>query len=126
MEQAKLFERKSADGTVDAGRLALYALGEFQARGKALAGRELPLDRLRGALRRATEVFGVEGLEDAAAVAAFEGLGAKVQRVPAFVAKHPFKVTVGAELAERARVYYEEQSAHLTSAQDAGEVAAEG
>ncbi|MCA1631436.1 MAG: hypothetical protein LC785_12920 [Acidobacteria bacterium] len=110
MEQTKLFDRKKVEGAADAERLALYALGEFQARGLALAGRELPLDRLRGALRRAAEDLGVEELSDEAAVAAFESLGARVSRVPPFVAKHPYRVTVGAQLAERAREFYEEQT----------------
>ena len=109
MEQTKLFDRKKVEGAADAERLALYALGEFQARGLALAGRELPLDRLRGALRRAAEDLGVEELSDEASVAAFESLGARVRRVPPFVAKHPYRVTVGAELSERAREFYEEQ-----------------
>ena len=110
MEQPKLFDRKKVEGAADAERLALYALGEFQARGLALAGRELPLDRLRGALRRAAEDLGVEELSDEASVAAFESLGARVSRVPPFVAKHPYRVTVGAQLAERAREFYEEQT----------------
>jgi hypothetical protein len=111
MEQPKLFGTKKVGGAADAERLVLYALGEFQARGLALAGRELPLDRLRGALRRAAEDLGVEELSDEASVAAFESLGARVRRVPPFVAKHPYRVTVGTELSERARGLYEEQTA---------------
>lgn len=111
MEQRKLFDRKKVEGAADAERLVLYALGEFQARGLALAGRELPLDRLRGALRRAAEDIGVEELSDEASVAAFESLGARIRRVPPFVAKHPYRVTVGDELSERAREFYEEQTA---------------
>jgi hypothetical protein len=110
MEQTKLFDRKKVEGAADAERLALYALGEFQARRLALTGRELPLDRLRGALRRAAEDLGVEELSDEASVAAFESLGARVRRVPPFVAKHPYRVTVGAELSERAREFYEQQT----------------
>jgi hypothetical protein len=111
MEQPKLFERKRADDAASRERLALYALGEFQSRGLALAGRELPLDRLRGALRRASDDLGTEELDDESAAAAFESLGARVRRVPPFVAKHPFRVTVGEELASRGRAFYEEQSA---------------
>ena len=85
----------------------LYALGDFQARGKALAQRELPLDRLRGALRRAADTLGVEELTDDQAVAAFSALGAHIRRVPPFVAKHPFYITVPVELAERARDVYQ-------------------
>jgi hypothetical protein len=74
----------------------------------ALAGRDLPLDRLRGALRRAAEVFGVEELGDEQAAAAFSALGASVRRVPTFFAKHPFRVVVREELAERARLFLQE------------------
>jgi len=108
MSKTPLFDaEKKADG-VDAERVVLYALGDFQARGLALAGRELPLDRLRGALRRAAEALGVEELEDEQAAAAFDSLGAKVRRVPSFVAKHPFRVVVHEELAERARLFVQE------------------
>ena len=113
MRQPTLFEKRSGEGAVDALRVVLYALGNFQARGLVLAGRDLPLDRLRGALRRATEAHGVEELSDEEAVAAFRSLGAEVRQVPAFVAKHPFRVIVPAELAERARLAYEEILASL-------------
>jgi hypothetical protein len=108
MSKTPLFDaEKTADG-VDAERVVLYALGDFQARGLALAGRDLPLDRLRGALRRAAEAFGVEELEDEQAAAALVALGASVRRVPTFFAKHPFRVVVTAELAERARLFLRE------------------
>ena len=106
MRQPTLFEKQSAHA--DTERIVLYALGDFQARGKVLAGRDLPLDRLRGALRRASEAHDVEELSDEEAVAAFGQLGADVRRVPPFVAKHPFRVIVSDELAERARRAYEE------------------
>lgn len=102
MRQPTFFERKPNEGGVEAGQLVLYALGDFQARGKILSGRDLPLDRLRGALRRAAEALDAEELDDEQAVAALSALGARVRRVPTFVAKHPFRVTVPAELAERA------------------------
>jgi hypothetical protein len=122
MEQSKLFESKRAADAPERERVVLYALGEFQSRGLALAGRELPLDRLRGALRRASEDLEIEELDDESAVTAFEFLGARVRRVPPFVAKHPFRVTVGDELASRARKFYEEQTAHAgDDAADAGE-----
>ncbi|HEY0079371.1 MAG TPA: hypothetical protein VGB73_12210 [Pyrinomonadaceae bacterium] len=108
MRQPTLFESKKGTQAADAGRLVLYALGEFQARGKALVERDLPLDRLRGALRRAAEALGVEELEDEPATSALAALGAQVRRVPTFVAKHPFRVTVPAALAERALAFYEE------------------
>ena len=114
MEQPKLFDRKKIESREDAERLALFALGEFQARGKALAGRELPLDRLRGALRRAAEVLETEELSDESAVAAFSALGAQVSRVPPFVAKHPYRVTVREELAARARQFFAEKVAEAS------------
>ena len=116
MRQPTLFEKRSGEGHVDVGRLVLYALGDFQARGKVLAGRDLPLDRLRGALRRSSEAHGVEELSDEEAVAAFRMLGAEVRQVPPFVAKHPFRVTVPTELAERARQAYGEILSSLKQA----------
>lgn len=108
MSKTPLFDaEKNADG-VDAERVVLYALGDFQARGLALAGRELPLDRLRGALRRAAEALGVEELEDEQAAAALGSLGATVRRVPTFFAKHPFRVVVREELAARALLFVQE------------------
>ncbi len=108
-KQPTLFAERNAGGPADFERLTLYALGEFQARGKVLAGRELPLDRLRGALRRAAEALGIEEPGDEQAVSTLESLGARVRRVPPFVAKHPFRVTVPDELAGRARGFFEEQ-----------------
>ncbi|HZI17329.1 MAG TPA: hypothetical protein VEY09_01910 [Pyrinomonadaceae bacterium] len=102
MEQPSFFDREPAEG-VDAERLVLDAFGDFQSRGLVLAERELPLDRLRGALRRAAERHGLDELGDEQAVAAMSALGARVRRVPSFFAKHPYRVTVPAELAERAR-----------------------
>ena len=110
MRQPTFFEKEGSQSAASAEQLVLYALGDFQSRGKVLAGRELPLDRLRGALRRASESFGVEELTDEQAVAAFSTLGAHIRRVPPFVAKHPFYITVQTELAERARDVYQEQS----------------
>ena len=108
-DQPTLFAEKTAGGPADFERLTLYALGEFQSRGKVLAGRELPLDRLRGALRRASETLGVEEPGDEQAVSTLESLGARVRRVPPFVAKHPFRVTAPQDLADRARLYFDEQ-----------------
>jgi anti-sigma factor RsiW len=110
-QQPKLFAGKRAADATERERLVLYALGEFQARGLALAGRELPLDRLRGALRSASEDLGIEELDDEASVEAFEAMGARVRRVPSFVAKHPFRVMISGDLAVRARKFYEEQAA---------------
>src|SRR2546421_10123971 len=114
MDQPTLFDERKRDGAIAAERLLLYALGEFQARGLTLAARELPLDRLRGAIRRASETFDVAELSDEEAATAFERLGAQVRRVPPFVAKHPFRVIVPPVVAERAREFYEQQRAAQT------------
>lgn len=111
MRQPNFFQRERLEGGAAAERLVLYALGDFQERGHALAERELPLDRLRGALRRAAEEFNVEELGDEPAVEAMSALGAQVRRVPSFFAKHPFRVTVPAPLAERARDSYRARKA---------------
>ncbi|MDQ3745285.1 MAG: hypothetical protein M3444_12955 [Acidobacteriota bacterium] len=105
MRQPTFFDKDKPARAEDDERVVLYALGDFQARGKVLAGRDLPLDRLRGALRRAAEAFGVEELGDEQAAAALGALGASVRRVPIFFAKHPFRVVVPVEVAERAREY---------------------
>lgn len=110
MRQPTFFEKDETESAFDAERIVLSALGDFQARGKVLVGRELPLDRLRGALRRAADSFGSAELDDEQAVATLGALGARVQRVPAFVAKHPYRVTVPAELAERALNFLREQN----------------
>ena len=108
MRQPTLFEKRSNQGAIDAERLVLFALGDFQARGKVLANRDLPLDRLRGALKRASDAHDLEELSDEEAVAAFRSLGAEVRQVPPFVAKHPFRIIVTDELAEQARRIHEE------------------
>jgi histone H3/H4 len=104
MNQQTLFE--TGTGKVELERLTLYALGEFQSRGKILAERELALDRLRGAFKRASEHFQIAELADEKIAETLEKLGAKVVKVPSFVAKHPFRVTVRADLAERAFEFY--------------------
>ncbi|HEY0097790.1 MAG TPA: hypothetical protein VGB76_02450 [Pyrinomonadaceae bacterium] len=111
MKQTELFAEKKAEAAHDIDRVVLYAFADFQLRGKTLAERELPLDRLRGALRRAAEVFGISELNDETAAAAIQTLGGRVRRVPPYVAKHPFRITVPAELAERARLLYQNQDA---------------
>lgn len=106
MKQQNFFEKENRKTTTSDKQIVLYALGEFQARGKLLAERELPLDRLLGALRRAAETFGVEDLSDEQAAKIFKSLGALVKQVPTFVAKHPYRVTVPNELAARALETY--------------------
>lgn len=106
MNQPSLFDVPTK--TVDASEVVLYALGEFQARRKVLAERELPLDRLRGAFRRAAEYFGAEELADDRIARELENLGAKIKQLPSFRAKHPFHVTVQTELANRAFEFYKQ------------------
>ena len=108
MRQPTLFEKKSREDAIAVEQVVLYALGDFQARGKILAERDLPLDRLRGALKRACEAYGVSELTDEQAAAAFTTLGAKVRQVPSFVAKHPFRIIVPAELAQQAAMSFQE------------------
>ena len=92
--------------SVETETVVLYALGEFQARGKILAARELALDRLRGAFKRASEKYDAAEFSDEKIAENLEKLGAKIVRVPSFVAKHPFRVTIQTELAEKAREFY--------------------
>ncbi|HYP02222.1 MAG TPA: hypothetical protein VER76_18670 [Pyrinomonadaceae bacterium] len=114
MKQTELFDERNAGHAIAPDRVVLYALADFQLRGKTLVERELPLDRLRGALRRAADALGVPELSDEDAVSAIQMLGCRVRRVPPYVAKHPFRVTVPAEVAERARRFYQEQDAGRT------------
>ncbi|MBA3634710.1 MAG: hypothetical protein H0W58_18170 [Acidobacteria bacterium] len=102
--QPNLFD----DKTIETEKILLYALGEFQSRGKILAERELALDRLRGAFKRAAEKFGVDLFSDEEIAKSLENLDAKVKRVQNFVAKHPFRVTIQTDLAERAKQIYQE------------------
>lgn len=104
MDQPTLFEAKTQN--IEAEKIILYALGDFQSRKKVLAERELALDRLRGAFKRACEVFGVEELSDEVLAKTLEKLGANVKKRPSFVAKHPYHITVQTELAERAFEFY--------------------
>jgi hypothetical protein len=103
-KQPQLFETQMENTSVE--KVLLYALGEFQARKKVLAERELALDRLRGAFRRAAEKFGIDELSDEIIVENLKSLGAKVIKLPSFVAKHPFRVTVSSELAEKSREFF--------------------
>jgi hypothetical protein len=107
MQQLTLFDKVSSEGHHDLEPLLLYALGDFQSRGKVLAGRELALDRLRGAFKRASDLFGAAEIADERAVAVLVKLGAEVTRLPPFVAKHPFRVKIPQALAHRARDTYQ-------------------
>lgn len=105
-KQPNLFESNQKKTEIE--KVLVYALGEFQSRGKILANRELALDRLRGAFKRAAEKFGVEQFGDEEIAKGLEKLDVKVKRVQNFVAKHPFRVTVQSDLAEKAKQIYQE------------------
>lgn len=107
MDQPTLFEQKTRNTELE--KLLLYALGEFQSRKKVLAERELALDRLRGAFRRAAEFFEIEEPSDETIAENLEKLGAKVVKVASFVAKHPYRVTVQTELAEKSFEFYKSE-----------------
>lgn len=103
-EQPNLFEIAVAAPEIE--KVLLFALGEFQSRGKILADRELALDRLRGAFKRAAEKFETEELSDEDIAKGLEKLGAKVVKVPNFVAKHPYRVTISNLVAAKAVEFY--------------------
>lgn len=105
--QPTLFEVKTDGG--EAEKIILYALGEFQSRGFQLIDRELALDRLRGAFKRAAETFGCEEFSDEKIAEILAKLGAKIVKVPSYVAKHPFRVTIKDELAARAFEIYQQE-----------------
>lgn len=104
--QPTLFETKTGEN--EAEKIILYALGEFQTRGFELIDRELPLDRLRGAFKRTAENFGFEEFSDEKIADVLRNLGAKIIKVPNYVAKHPFRITVDAELAIKASEIYKQ------------------
>lgn len=105
--QPNLFESNS--NFADTEKVLLYALGDFQHRGFQLIGRKLPLDRLLGAFKRSFEHFGIEDISDEKIAETFENLGAKIDKVPNYVAKHPFRITVFEELAKRSLEFYQSQ-----------------
>lgn len=104
MNQPTLFESKPEKTQTE--EVTLYALGDFQSRGLVLAERELPLDRLLGAFKRAAERFQISELSDEEIAENLEKLGAKINKVPNFVAKHPFRINVSQELAQKAKEFY--------------------
>ena len=104
--QPTLFEIN--DGHADIEEVLLYALGEFQSRKKLLADRELPLDRLRGAFKRASEKFRIDELNDREIAENLKKIGAKIVEVPNYVAKHPFRVTISNELAVKSGRFYQQ------------------
>ena len=102
--QPTLFDKPG--GPVAHEQIVLFALGDFQSRGKKLADREIALDRLLGAFRRAAEFFESDHLSDLEIVTQLSALGAKIQEVQSFVAKHPYRVEVPKLLAIRAEDSY--------------------
>ncbi len=108
IEQPNLFDVNTK--TIEIEQVLLFALGEFQSRGKILANRELALDRLRGAFKRASETFGTEEFSDEALAKNLEKLGAKIVKVPNFVAKHPFRVTVYQTLANQSKDFFKAET----------------
>ncbi len=105
--QPKLFETKASAVLVE--DVLLYALGDFQSRGKVLAERELPLDRLNGAFIRAFSKFGIAEISDADIAEHLIELGVHIVKLPEFIAKRPFRVTVPNNIAERARTFYDNE-----------------
>ena len=104
-DQPNLFDQNETNESSE--NIVLFALGDFQSRGKVLVDRELPLERLLGAFRRASAHFEVEKLSDQRLAKVLKSLGAKIVEIPDFVAKHPFRVTVSTALGARASDYYE-------------------
>lgn len=104
MNQPTLFESNAEGEKIE--EILLYALGEFQSRGFTLAERELPLDRLLGAFKRAAEHFKISELTDEQIAENLEKIGAKLKRLPSFVAKHPYRITVSNPLAEKSAEVY--------------------
>ncbi len=92
MNQPKLFEQVTESVALE--DVLLYALGDFQSRGKILANRELALDRLHGAFSRAAVASGLPEFTDEQIVTGLRELGAAVIRIPEFCAKRPYRVTV--------------------------------
>ena len=103
-DQPTLFDRPG--GPVSHKEMLLFALGDFQSRGKTLADREIALDRLLGAFRRAANYFESELPPDSEIVRQLEILGAKIHQVQSFVAKHPFRIVVPKALAAEASESY--------------------
>lgn len=104
--QLNLFETDVADIE----KVLLYALGDFQNRGFELIGRKLPLDRLLGAFKRSFEHFGVEQVSDEKIAETLGNLGARIDKVPSYVAKHPFRITVYEKLANRGTETFKSQN----------------
>ena len=109
MTQPKLFEQP--DLAADIETVLLYALGDFQSRGKILANRELALDRIHGAFVRAFAKFGIAELSDELVIKELRQHGATVTELPPFVAKRPYRIMVSTELSEKALAIFEAKRA---------------
>lgn len=107
MNQPTLFESDSKKAQIV--EVILFALGDFQSRGLVLAERELPLDRLLGAFKRASEHFKIEEISDEKIVENLERLGANINKLPSFVAKHPYRIIISSDLAEKSKSFFEEK-----------------
>ena len=105
--QPKLFENMAETAAIE--DVILYALGDFQSRGKVLANRELALDRLHGAFLRACTKFGIIELTDKQIIEGLRNLGPTIVEVPNFVAKYPYRVTVSSTIADNAVKTHERQ-----------------
>lgn len=102
--QPKLFEKSPE--TVELETMILYALGDFQSRGKVLADRELAFDRLRGAFLRAFAKFGVPEVSEEEIVRSLKSLGAAITEIPNFAAKRPYRIVIPFEVADDARIRF--------------------
>jgi hypothetical protein len=100
MDQPNLFEQHAE--TIETERVLLYALGDFQSRGKVLENREIALDRLRGAFKRACYKFEIAEFSDEVLAENLAKLDVKITKLPSFVAKHPFRITVSKNVAANA------------------------
>jgi hypothetical protein len=112
MKQQNLFDLHAE--TVETERVLLYALGEFQSRGKVLEDRELALDRLRGAFKRACDKFEIAEFSDEELTENLAKLDVKITKLPSFVAKHPFRITVSKNLAEKSFESFKLESEKLS------------
>ena len=113
MNQPKLFEQSTESVTLE--DVLLYALGDFQSRGKVLANRELALDRLHGAFLRAFVRFGIPELSDAQIVEGLRNLGTKIVEVPNYVAKRPYRVKISRQIAARCMTFYRNAASNTES-----------
>lgn len=104
-DQPNLFDKITEEADLE--NIILYGLGEFQLRGFDLIDRRLAFDRLRWAFKRAAESFGLAEFSDGELAIVLEKLGANVEKIPTYVAKHPFRVTVDTNLAIRASEFYQ-------------------